>query len=95
MIGKISILLILIIGVYSQYKDTSAFWKEQTGSKFTSEAYSGYEQIDWYFPLNQSGMYYQLFSSQTSSAKTGSTTLPLLLWLQGGPGSSSMFGAFT
>lgn len=42
MIGKISILLILIIGVYSQYKDTSAFWKEQTDSKFTSEAYSGY-----------------------------------------------------
>lgn len=65
------------------------------GQNLTFEAYSGFEQIDWYFPLNQSGMHYQLFSALSHSAKTGSTDLPLLVWLQGGPGSSSMFGAYT
>lgn len=40
-------------------------------------------------------MHYQLFSANARSAKTGSDTVPLILWLQGGPGSSSLFGAYT
>lgn len=40
-------------------------------------------------------MHYQLFSAHGHSAKNGSNSTPVFVWLQGGPGSSSMFGAYT
>jgi carboxypeptidase C (cathepsin A) len=40
-------------------------------------------------------MYYQLFGAMGANVNQSNPTLPLLIWLQGGPGVSSMFGAFT
>ena len=40
-------------------------------------------------------MYYSLFSAQGHSPTVPDVRVPLILWLQGGPGSSSQFGAFT
>lgn len=40
-------------------------------------------------------MFYNLFSATHASIKNSSQDIPLLIWLQGGPGSSSQFGAFT
>lgn len=40
-------------------------------------------------------MYYQLFGAMGHDMNESSTTIPLIIWLNGGPGSSSLFGAFT
>lgn len=40
-------------------------------------------------------MFYNLFGAYGHDVMVNSSTVPLILWLQGGPGSSSQFGAFT
>ncbi len=55
----------------------------------------GYEEIDWYYPSGQSGMYYSFFGAYAHSIKDADSRVPLIIWLQGGPGASSQFGAFT
>jgi carboxypeptidase C (cathepsin A) len=40
-------------------------------------------------------MFYQLFSTMGHDVKDPSPSVPLIIWLQGGPGASSQFGAFT
>lgn len=40
-------------------------------------------------------MFYNLFGAFGHDVMTASDTVPLIIWLQGGPGSSSQFGAFT
>ncbi len=55
----------------------------------------GYEEIDWYYPKGQSGMYYSLFGAYGHNLTVPDERVPLMIWLQGGPGASSQFGAFT
>lgn len=41
-------------------------------------------------------MYYSLFGAMNHDImKNEQETAPLIIWLQGGPGSGSQFGAFT
>ena len=40
-------------------------------------------------------MHYQLFSAHGQSIANTTNTTPIFIWLQGGPGSSSMLGAYT
>ena len=95
MIGKLSLLILLVAITRAGWTNNTDFWTNQMKSNLTFEAYSGHEEIDWYYPANTSGMHYHLYSAHSRTVKEGSTTIPLFLWLQGGPGSSSMFGAFT
>jgi carboxypeptidase C (cathepsin A) len=40
-------------------------------------------------------MFYNLFGAMDHDVMTPNSDVPLIIWLQGGPGSSSQFGAFT
>lgn len=57
--------------------------------------HSGYQEINWHRPAGQSGMFYQLFSAMGTDIKIESEKIPLIIWLQGGPGGSSQFGLYT
>lgn len=56
---------------------------------------SGYEQIDWYHKQGESGMFYHLFSAPGVNPRVENPKIPVLIWLQGGPGASSQYGCFT
>lgn len=51
------------------------------------ESYSGFLTVD---PKFKSNMFFWYFPAEQNS-----TTAPVVLWLQGGPGASSLFGLFT
>lgn len=57
--------------------------------------YLGYEEVDWYRLNGTSGIYYQLFGAKRFDLNESNSKVPLFLWLQGGPGASSLFGAYT
>jgi vitellogenic carboxypeptidase-like protein len=57
-------------------------------SPWKQESYSGYLTVNKQFNSN---MFFWFFPAQNSHL----SSTPLLLWLQGGPGSSSLFGLFT
>lgn len=40
-------------------------------------------------------MFYNLFGALSHDVMNSSDVVPLIIWLQGGPGASSQFGAFT
>ena len=55
----------------------------------------GFEEIDWYYNQGGSAMYYSMWSAYLHDPTIPDPNVPLMIWLQGGPGASSQFGAFT
>lgn len=60
--------------------------------KLPIQTYSGYEDVDWYFPKGTASIYYSIW--QGSNLPWADKTVPLIIWLQGGPGAPSQFGCF-
>ncbi len=84
--------LFLAVAVATSLKNTTAFFSKELGSNLTIQTYSGYEDIDWYYPNKTASIYYSLW--QGSYLSWQDHTVPLIIWIQGGPGGSSQFGCF-
>lgn len=92
---KAILFLLLIFQLHCTLRNNTNFWQKQLGIlDMHFQAYSGFEEINWYYPAGQSKMFYQLFGAWGRDVNATDNRLPLIIWLQGGPGSSSQFGAF-
>ena len=73
----------------SPYIKKKEYEKARELSKFELGGFSGYAGFITVSEATSSYLYFWFFP-----AISGNTSAPLLLWLQGGPGESSLFGAF-
>ena len=69
------------------HPDTARSMSKVTGLDWPHDMYSGFITIN---NQTESNMFFWFFESMD-----GNKDAPILLWLQGGPGVSSMFGLFT
>ena len=67
---------LLLLATTSSFVNTTNFWRQKLNltSEMGYECYSGkdfvdegYEEIDWYYPKGQSGMYYSFFGAHAHS----------------------------
>lgn len=76
----------------STLKNTTDFFRLKVGHDLSFETYSGYEDINWYISNQTASMYYSLWQGQYLNWEDHS--VPVIIWLQGGPGAASQFGCF-
>lgn len=84
--------LLVVVVLSSSLKNTTDFWSKELGYNMSEQAYSGYQDIDWYYKNKSASIYYSLW--QGTSQSLNNHDVPLIIWLQGGPGGSSQFGCF-
>lgn len=87
------LLFVLFVWVASATKvETTPFFNQKINYTLSFKTYSGYQYLDWYYPNTTAGIYYSLWQGMGDSLNDSS--VPLIIWLQGGPGASSQFGCF-
>jgi len=60
----IVVLALVVIAASAAYTNTTSFWQTMLNdNQMHFQVYSGYEEVDWYYPRDQSGMFYNLFSA--------------------------------
>ena len=65
------------------------------GASLNYSVITGYIPIDWYFPESEkTGLFYELVTKEGQSLATIKDSTNLVLWFNGGPGSSSQIGSF-
>ena len=89
---SLAALLLLLTPSHASLTETSAFYNKLIGYTLPYKSYSGYEDIDQYFTNKEASIYYSLWQSALSDFSD--KTVPLIIWLQGGPGAPSQFGCF-
>ena len=72
--------LFLAVAVATSLKNTTAFFSKELGSNLTIQTYSGYEDIDWYYPNKTASIYYSLW--QGSYLSWQDYTVLLIIWIQ-------------
>lgn len=74
---------------FSSITNTTDFYNKETGQRLYYQSYSGYEDI---FSNGSASIYYSLW--QGYALPWADKSVPLIIWLQGGPGAPSQFGCF-
>ena len=82
----------LLTGALTSFTNTTNFFNDKSGRSLFFQSYSGYEDVDWYYPDKSAAVYYALW--QGFNLKWEDKSVPIIIWLQGGPGGSSQFGCF-
>lgn len=67
----IVVFALVVIAASAAYTNTTSFWQTMLNdNEMHFQVYSGilyiisgYEEVDWYYPRDQSGMFYNLFSA--------------------------------
>jgi|694.fasta_scaffold101687_4 carboxypeptidase C (cathepsin A) len=91
-LNSLLLIVLAISKISCSLTNTTDFYNKEVGSKLQYETFSGYEDINWYFPKGLAAMYYSLW--QGYSIPWADKSAPLIIWLQGGPGGASQFGCF-
>lgn len=91
-LGVILIIIALIIPTHTSIVETTEFFSKETKTALYYQTFSGYEDIDWYYPKGSASMYYSLWGQ--AFGEWEDKEIPLIIWLQGGPGAPSQFGCF-
>ncbi len=81
-----------IVPTHNSFTNTTDFYNTETGTRLYYQSFAGYEDIDWYYPKGTAALYYSLW--QGFNMPIEDKTIPLIIWLQGGPGAPSQFGCF-
>ena len=85
----LSCILLLLPLTQTSITNTTDFYNNQTGQRLYYQSYSGYEDV---LPDGKAAIYYSLW--QGFSLPWEDKSVPLIIWLQGGPGGPSQFGCF-
>jgi carboxypeptidase C (cathepsin A) len=78
-----------IISASASIINTTEFYNKQTGQQLYFQSFSGYEDVN---SDGSASIYYSLWQGHLLSWDDKS--VPLIIWLQGGPGAPSQFGCF-
>lgn len=80
---------LLIINASTSIVNTTDFYKKETGQTLYYQSFSGYEDVN---SDGSASIYYSLW--QGYALPWDDKSVPLIIWLQGGPGAPSQFGCF-
>ena len=87
-----ALLAVLTVTTLASFTNTTAFFDQQVGHDLFYQSFAGYEDVDWYYPDKSAAVYYSLY--QGFNLKWEDKSVPIIIWLQGGPGGPSQFGCF-
>lgn len=88
----VTLITLLIAPAHNSFTNTTDFFTSETAQRLYYQTFSGYEDVDWYYPKGSAAIYYSLWQGFNQPIEDKS--IPIIIWLQGGPGASSQFGCF-
>lgn len=88
----VTLITFLIVPTHNSFTNTTNFFNSEVNTTLPYQMFSGYEDIDWYYPKGSASMYYSLWTGFNMPIED--KTIPIIIWLQGGPGAASQFGCF-
>lgn len=84
--------LLLIYLSEASLTNTTEFYLNKTGLRLNYQSFSGYEDIDLYYPKSRASIYYSLWQGNYLSWED--KAVPLIIWVQESLGLSNQYGCF-